>query len=144
MIKSAILSLAIVLLSGNVFSQDTPVVFPDTLNMAKIYVIRATGHTGSAVNLRLLVDSVVYCKIKNNRYSIVYVPPGMHLFYATSWDGRTKEKLALKMQVEAGKTYYMSMRMRQRFFENEIFVEEITYNTAAPLLEKYKQDADCD
>lgn len=68
--------------------------------------------------------------------------PGEYTFYATSWDSKTDEKLGLKLAVEAGKTYYLTMRMKQRFFKNEIFVEEITYNTAAPHLERYKQD-DC-
>jgi hypothetical protein len=112
----------------------------DTINTAKIYLIRATGITGSAVNFRVLVDSVVYCKIRNNRYSVIYVQPGTHDFYATTWDApKPKEKLALKIPVEAGKTYYLSMRMKQRFFENEMFFEEVTYNTAAPLLQKYQQ-----
>jgi hypothetical protein len=118
---------------------------PDTINKARIYVIRATGITGSAVNMRIWVDSVVYCKIKNNRYAIIYVTPGAHNFYANTWDAsKPNEKLALKMEVEAGKTYYMSMRMRERFFENQMFVEEVTYNTAAPLLQKYKRDEKCD
>jgi hypothetical protein len=117
---------------------------PDTVNTAKVYVIRATGITGSAVKLRVLVDSIMYCRIRNNRYAVMYIQPGTHDFYATSWDGpKPKEKLALNMPVEAGKTYYLSIRMRSGFWQNEIFVEEVTYNTAAPLLQKYQQ-AECD
>lgn len=117
----------------------------DTVNNAKVYVIRSTGHVGSAVKLRVLVDSIVYCKIKNNRYSVIYVSPGAHDFYATSWDApRTKEKLALKLPLEAGKTYYLTIRMKQRFFENEIYVEEITANTAMPLLAKYEKVDNCE
>lgn len=112
----------------------------DTANAARIYIIRSTGVTGSAVNFRVLVDSVAYCKIKNNRYSVIYVNPGMHNFYATTWDApKPKEKLALKIPVEAGKTYYLAIRIKERFFGNEIFTEEVTYNTAAPLLEKYQR-----
>lgn len=116
----------------------------DTANAAKIYVIRSTGHVGSAINLRVLVDDVIYCKVRNNRFAVFHVEPGTHLFNATSWDkGGPSEKFALKMPVEAGKTYYMSMRIKQRFMTSEIFLEEITYNTAAPMLEKYKKD-ECD
>ena len=116
----------------------------DTAGMAKVYVIRSTGHVGSAVNLRLVVDDVMLCKIKNNRHAIFYVKPGTHMFNATSWDKATpKEKFGLKMAVEAGKEYYFSMRIKPRFMETEIFLEEITYNTAAPQLAKYKRD-ECD
>jgi hypothetical protein len=116
----------------------------DTAGMAKIYVIRSTGYVGSAVNLRLVVDDVMLCKVKNNHYAIFYVKPGTHMFNATTWDKATpKEKYALKMAVEAGKEYYFSMRIKPRFMETEIFLEEITYNTAGPQLQKYKRD-ECD
>lgn len=80
----------------------------DSINMAKFYVIRSTGHIGSAINLRVLVDDLPFCKIKNNRFAMFYVQPGNHMFYATSWDKpAAKDKLALEMPVEAGKTYYL-------------------------------------
>ena len=44
------------------------------------------------------------------------------------------------MPVEAGKAYYLSMRLKIKFVETEIFFEEITYNSAAPELQKYKRD----
>lgn len=116
----------------------------DTLNMAKIYIIRSTGHVGSAINLRVLVDEVPYCKVKNNRYALFYLQPGTHMFYATTWDKpAAKDKFALSMPVEAGKTYYMSVRIKPRFATTEIFLEEITINSAMPMLSKYKQDK-CD
>lgn len=114
----------------------------DTLAMAKIYVIRSTGHIGSAVNLRILVNDMMFCKIKNNRYALFYVKPGTHMFNATTWDKPgTPEKFALKMPVVAGKTYYLSLKIKQRFMGIEVLVEEVTYNTAAPLLQKYTHDA---
>jgi hypothetical protein len=116
----------------------------DTTAMAKIYVIRSTGHVGSAVNLRVVVDDINMCKVRNNRYAVVYVAPGTHNFNATSWDKPgSSEKFSLKMSVEAGKTYYLTMQIKQRFMGIEIYLEEVTYNTAGPLLSKYKQDQ-CD
>src|SRR5688572_9196649 len=76
----------------------------DTINTAKVFVIRSTGHVGSAVNFRIVVNDSMYCKIKNNRYAIFYVQPGQHTFYATSWDkSGTDEKLGLKLALEPGK-----------------------------------------
>ena len=116
----------------------------DTANQAKIYLIRSTGHIGSAVNLRIFVDDVAFCKVRNNRYALFWVEPGTHLFNATTWDKPKRDvKFALKVPVEAGKTYYMSAKIKPRFAGVEITLEEITYNTAAPMLEKYKQD-ECD
>ena len=117
----------------------------DTAGMAKIYLIRSTGFAGSAINLRLMVDDVILCKIKNNRYAIFYVKPGTHLFSAGSWDKSVSKSKrdGLKMPVEEGREYFLSMRIKQKFAETEIFLEEITYNTAAPQLEKYKP-AKCD
>lgn len=123
-------------------SDSTKIV--DTVNMAKICVIRSTGHVGSAINLRVLVDEVPYCKVKNNRFALFYVQPGTHMFYATTWDKpAARDKFALEMPVEAGKTYYLSMRIKPRFMTTEIFLEEITNNTAMPFLSKHKQDK-CD
>jgi hypothetical protein len=116
----------------------------DTASMARVYVIRSTGHVGSAVNIRLLVDDVVFCKVRNNRYAQLYVQPGTHMLNATTWDKPgTPEKFALKLPVEAGKTYYLSLIIKQKFMGIEVLVEEITYNTAGPLLQKYKLD-ECD
>jgi hypothetical protein len=138
--KKVLLTLFIASISTALSAQTDSTNAIDTINTAKIYIIRSTGHVGSAVNLRITVNDSMYCKIKNNRYAVFYIAPGEHIFYASSWDSGTDEKLGMKLTVEAGKTYYLSMKMKQRFFKNEIFVEEITYNTAAPQLEKYKQD----
>jgi hypothetical protein len=123
----------------------------DTINspsaspaMAKVYIIRATGHTGSLINFRTMIDDVMYCKLKNNRYAVVNIKPGTHKFFVTSWDmPKTREKLGLEVPIEAGKTYYLRMMLKQRFFENQIYFEEITQNSAAPLLAKYTEDSDC-
>lgn len=116
----------------------------DTTRMAKIYVIRSTGHVASAVNLRVVVDDQMKCKVRNNRFAVLFVEPGTHSFNATSWDKPgTPEKSALKMPVEAGKTYYMSVHLKQKFMGIDIWLEEITVNTANPMLAKYKRD-ECD
>lgn len=125
-------------------AKNEPANILDTAAMAKVYVIRSTGHVGSAVNLRMLVNDSMLCKIRNNRYAVLYVKPGTHMFNATSWDKpASKDKFGLTVPVEAGKDYYFSMRIKTRFMNTEIFLEEITLNTAAPLLQKYKQDQ-CD
>ena len=117
----------------------------DTTQLAKVYIIRATGYTGSLVNLRAMIDDQLFCKIKNNRFAVAWVKPGSHKFFVTSWDGPSKkEKLGLEIPIEAGKIYYLRMVMKQRFFETQMYFEEITENSAAPLLAKHKEDKECD
>ena len=141
--KNLIFILVFIFSATVLFAQDSTKTNIDTAGMAKVYVIRSTGFQGSAVNLRLMVDDVLLCKIKNNHYAIFYVKPGTHVFKATSWDKGSNDKAGFKMLVEAGKEYYFSMRIKPKFIDTEIFLEEITYNTAAPQLQKYKQD-ECD
>lgn len=152
--KSQCLVLFFIFITTTLFAQNdsiknngitnTSATAADTANMARVYIIRSTGHVGSAVNLRIYVDGQQQCKVKNNHYSLLWVQPGTHMFNATTWDKPgINEKFSLKVPVEAGKTYYMTARIKTRFVGVEITLEEITFNTAGPLLEKYKQDA-CD
>jgi hypothetical protein len=111
---------------------------------AKIYIIRATGYQGWAVNFRIIVNDSLSCKIANNRYSVVELKPGVHTFFVTSWDApRPKAKLGLEVPVEAGKSYYLRVIHKQRFAGVQMYVEEITLNSATPLLKKYKEDSNC-
>lgn len=112
---------------------------------AKIYIIRATGFDGTLVNFRVLIDDELYCKISNNRYSIINIRPGKYTFYVTSWaKPRKKKPLGLELEVEKGKTYYLRMVIKDLYYKDPYYFEEITYNSALPLLEKYKEDTDCD
>jgi hypothetical protein len=112
-----------------------------TKELAKVYVIRYTGFKGSAVNFRVIANDDVVCKLGNNRYSVFYLQPGTHKIYITTWDqpGK-KEKLALELPVEAGKNYYLRAVTKTRFVEWQTFAEEITENSALPLLAKYKEE----
>jgi hypothetical protein len=125
---------------------DSPVTTADsTMTPATVYIIRATGLPQNLVNFRVLVDDVMHCKVANNRYAVLKVKPGKHTFYITTWDLPGKrEKLGLEISIEGGKTYYLRMVNKQRFFEGQLYFEEITRNSAIPLLEQYKEDTNCD
>ena len=113
--------------------------------LAKVYLIRATGYSGSLTNMRAVVDDATHCRLKNNHYSVVYLKPGTHRFYATTWVApRTKEVLNIDVPMEGGKTYYLRMMRKLRTFKEELYFEEITANSAAPYLDKLKEDTDCD
>jgi len=110
---------------------------------AKIYFIRETGFAGSAINFRAKINDSIVCKMSNKRYSIHDIAPGTYTFYVTTWDMPNNKKNGMELQVEAGKSYYLRMVLKQRFFENVIYYQEITENSAAPLLAKCKLEKDC-
>lgn len=115
-----------------------------TATTATVYIIRETGHAGGAVNFRVVVDDLQTCKIRNNRFSIIRLQPGTHNFFVTTWDApNKKDKLGLEVPLEAGKTYYLRMIQKQRFVGIHLYFEEITKNSALPLLQKMKEDTDC-
>lgn len=112
---------------------------------ATVYVIRATGSNGSAVNLRVYVDDEVYCRISNKHYSVLKIKTGTRTFYVTDWvKPKPDPRLGLELPLEAGKTYYLKMAVKKRFLELQFYFEEITKNSGLPLIEKYPEDTDCD
>ena len=136
------LLLTLSLTAGTVAAAQTD----STKKPAKVYLIRATGHSGSLTNMRAVVDEEVLCKLKNNHYAVIYLRPGVHHFFATMGiKPRAKEELSLEVPLEAGKTYYMRMVRKTRALgmKEDLFFEEITANSAKPYLEKLKEDVDC-
>jgi hypothetical protein len=112
----------------------------DTSNStAKVYLIRGTGLQGCLTNFRVLINDSVYCKLANNRYSILDIKPGQYTFYVTTWDApRKRIKQGLEMPLDAGKTYYLRLVIKVKFGEITNYFEEITGNSAKLLLAKYK------
>lgn len=110
---------------------------------AKVYFIRATGFGGSMVKFRAWVNGEVICRLGNNHYSVHNIKPGNYTFHATSFDKYKMNENGFEMQVEAGKTYYLRMVIKKRAFESYIYIQEITENSATPLLEKCKEEDDC-
>jgi len=130
---------ATMLLSATVIAQA------DTVKpaAATIYFIRETGFVGTLVNFRAKINDSVVCKMSNKKYSIHQIAPGNYTFYLTTWDMPKNKKNGLELEVEAGKTYYLRMVIKQKFFENVLYYQEITENSAAPLLAKCKLEENC-
>ena len=112
--------------------------------MSAAFSIKETGFSASAVKLRAVTDDDVLCKISNNRYSIREIKPGTYKFYVTAWSSAKMPKLALELPVEAGKTYYLRMVTQKHYWGgDQYFFQEITYNSAKPLLEKCEEEKEC-
>jgi hypothetical protein len=110
----------------------------------QVYLIRSTGYTGSAVNYRFYVDDQLICKLKNKSFSIHDLPVGDHTVSVVSGGlSNGKKSGPLKITVVEGKVNYISVVSTQAGYVNKITCQEITQNSAEPLLAKATEKKDC-
>lgn len=110
----------------------------------QLYLIRATGYTGSAVNYSFYVDGNLVCKQKNKSFSIHDLSVGDHTISVSSGGlSNGKKSTPLKVTVVEGKPNYISVVSTQAGYANKITCQEITQNSAEPLLAKSKEKKDC-
>jgi hypothetical protein len=134
-IKPLILLAFILILSFNVFSQD---------KTGQVYLIRATGYTGSAVNYRMYIDDQLVCKLKNKSFSIHNISVGEHtVSVASGGISNGKKSTPLKITVTEGKTNYVSIASTQAGYANKITCLEITKNSADPMISKATENKNC-
>lgn len=128
--------LAIMLtVSFNSFSQN---------KSGQVYLIRSTGYTGSAVNYQLFIDNQLVCKLKNKTFSIHDISIGEHTVSVVSGGiSNGKKSTPLKIIVAEGKTNYVSVVSTQSGYVNKLTCQEITQNSADPLLAKATQNKNC-
>jgi hypothetical protein len=110
----------------------------------QVYLIRLTGYTGSAVNYSFYIDDQLACKMKNKSFSIHDLPVGEHNVSVVSGGiSNGKKSTPLKITVVEGKVNYVSVVSTQAGYANKITCQEITQNSADPILAKTKQKEDC-
>ena len=119
----------------NVFSQGKP---------GQVYLIRSTGYTGAAVNYQLYIDNQLACKLKNKSFSIHDISAGEHTVSVVSGGiSNGKKSTPLKITVAEGKANYISVVSTQSGYVNKLTCQEITKNSADPLLAKATQNKNC-
>lgn len=110
----------------------------------RVYLIRSTGYTGSAVNYSFYVDGRLICKMKNKSFSIHDLPVGEHTVSIVSGGiSNGKKSAPLKVTVVEGKINYVSVVSTESGYVNKITCQEITKNSADPILAKAKEKKDC-
>lgn len=134
-IKTFILLAFMLSISVKGFTQD---------KTGKVYLIRATGYTGSAVNYKFYIDDQLVCKQKNKSYSIHELNVGDHTISVLSGGlSNGKKSAPLKITVTEGKVNYVSVVSTQAGYANKITCQEITQNSAEPLLAKATENKNC-
>lgn len=110
----------------------------------QVYLIRSTGYTGSAVNYSFYMDGQLVCKQKNKSFSIHNVPVGEHTISVVSGGiSNGKKSTPLKITVVEGQVNYVSVVSTQAGYVNKITAQEITKNSADPILVKAKEKTNC-
>ncbi len=111
---------------------------------AKVYFIRSTGFQGSAVAFTAFIDQQLVCKLNNKKYSIHELTPGEHVF-TVQFAGKTAKEKAepIKINVEAGKTYYVQMVFQTGYLKNNLYCQEVTESSAKTVLTNCVEDTKC-
>ncbi len=110
----------------------------------QVYLIRVTGYTGSAVNYSFYLDDTLICKLKNKSFSIHNIPVGQHTVSVVSGGlSNGKKSTPLKILVIEGEANYISVVSTQAGYANKITCQEITKNSADPLLAKSTENKNC-
>lgn len=111
---------------------------------AKVYFIRSTGFQGSAVAFTAFIDQQLVCKLNNKKYSIHELSPGEHVF-TVQFAGKTAKEKAepIKINVEAGKTYYVQMVFQTGYLKNNLYCQEVTESSAKTVLTNCVEDTKC-
>ena len=145
--KPTLLFFVLFCIVQNVFSQESANAAVQTGSSAsasekkgKVYFIRQTGHEGSAVTFKAVIDKEVVCKLSNKKYSIHEVTTGEHNF-SVQFSGKQAEPLAIN--IEEGKSYYLYMVIQPGVMKTALYCIEITENSAKAFLEACEQDTKC-
>lgn len=110
----------------------------------QVYLIRSTGYTGTMVNYSFYIDGQLACKLKNKSFSIHDLSVGDHTVSVVSGGiSNGKKSTPLTITVAEGKVNYVSVVSTQAGYVNKITCQEITQNSAEPILAKNKQKEDC-
>lgn len=99
---------------------------------ALVYIIRP-AFIGFAVKFWAYADDQFLGVTNGKNYTYAYVTPGEHVFWS-----RAENVNALKLNVQAGKTYYLQQHVRAGAIKATVDLELLDESEAKRLLEKCK------
>ncbi len=110
---------------------------------AKLVIYRDKQFAGSALNFALYINDVKLCKLSNNRYIEWEVDPGEVIVNAKRGGMEAfKKKTEIKLDAEAGATYYIRCDLQSSLMRTRMEMSEVTKNTASRDMEEMQAD-DC-
>lgn len=99
---------------------------------ALVYILRPAT-MGFAIKMWAFADQEFLGVTKGKNYTYVYVAPGEHVFWS-----KAENVNAIKMRVDAGKTYYIQQHVRFGAWKASVELEILEEAEAKQLLDKCK------
>ncbi len=109
----------------------------------KVYFIRVTVNSGIFGSMKAFIDDKIVCNLNNNKYSIHEVEPGNHKFTIQNSGKKAKAGTAneaIFIEMEAGKTYYVTVQYQTSGFNYNLYCQETTENSAKVIMAKCELD----
>ena len=137
--KPVILILFLTIIS--VFCKAQP---GDKDSLATVYFFRSTGITAGKRAFNVYIDDSLVCHLNNNLYTVHLVRPGSHRLQTGVGDQVARKKIqALDILMKAGETYYISVDVTDHDFYANLYLMEITLNTAKKMITSLKEVKNC-
>lgn len=111
---------------------------------ATVYLLRSVG-PDQYVPYFTYLDSTLLCKLGNGKYSVHEVAPGEYKFHA-QYKGKLKPspETDLPVNLEAGKTYYISVNISTKAFaKGSFYCEQLSEEEGQKRAEVFKLDKKC-
>ena len=106
-----------------------------------IFIYRGGQFVGSLTNFSIWVDDQKLCKISNGRYFKVPLKPGTHTVSAKRGGiGVMKKETEVEVDVENGKSYYISCSMKSSLTRVRMEMEEVVPKTGMKEISTMKVD----
>ena len=110
---------------------------------AKLVIYRDKQFAGSALNFAIYINDVKLCKLSNNRFIEWEIEPGEVVVNAKRGGIEAfKKKTEIKLDAEAGATYYIRCDLQSSLMRTRMEMSEVTKNTANRDMEDMEAD-DC-
>jgi hypothetical protein len=106
-----------------------------------IYIYRGGQFAGAFTNFAIWVDNNKLCKLSNGRFFKIAVEPGTHTVSAKRGGvGIGKKETEVEIDVEKGKSYYVSCAMKQSITRVRLEMQEVMPKTGMRDIDKMKID----
>lgn len=139
--KLLFLAASCFLLSLSGVQQSTQVQADEAEDSSFIYIYRGGQFSGALVNFSIYLDETKLCKLSNGKYFKLAVTPGTHTVSAKQGGvGVFKKETEVEIEVEKGKSYYVSCTMKQSITRVRLEMQEVMPKTGERDIAKMKVD----
>lgn len=141
--KFLITSMAFIIFAGFENHKSVIPVQPITINTDSsfIYIYRGGQFAGAFANFAIYVDNNKLCKLSNGKYFKVAVSKGVHEISAKRGGvGIGKKETVMEVDVENGKSYYVSCTMKQSITRVRLEMQEVMPKTGMRDISEMKID----